>query len=69
MSHSWVSFSKGLFDVILASPESLLCHYKNCLNKALKAIFEDEAHCIKKLLVETLLFSAGRLVSPVCNSG
>ena len=37
--------SKGLFDVLFASPESLL----GCNNKALKAIFVDEAHCIKKL--------------------
>ena len=46
--------SKGLFDMIFASPESLLGHYRSTVtelskNKALKAIFVDEAHCIKKL--------------------
>ena len=46
--------SNGLFDIIFASPESLLGHYRSTVtelskNKALKAIFVDEAHCIKKL--------------------
>ena len=46
--------SKGLFDLIFANPESLLGHYRSAVtelskNKALKAIFVDEAHCIKKL--------------------
>ena len=45
---------KGKCDVILASPESLLGEYRSLLtklsnNKVLKAIFIDEAHCIKKL--------------------
>ena len=44
----------GKCDIILASPESLLGEYRSLLikmskNKVLKAIFVDEAHCIKKL--------------------
>ena len=44
----------GKCDIILASPESLLGEYRSLLikmskNRVLKAIFVDEAHCIKKL--------------------
>ena len=46
--------SNGLFDIIFASPESLLGLYRPTVtelskNKALKAIIVIEAHCIKKL--------------------
>ena len=46
--------SSGKCDVVFASPESLLGEFRSLLvnlsnKKALKAIFVDEAHCIKKL--------------------
>ena len=46
--------SNGKCDIIFASPESLLGEHRSMLinlsnKKALKALFIDEAHCIKKL--------------------
>ena len=43
----------GEIDIIFASPESILGHRKDLIlhlssNKYIKAIFVDEAHCIKK---------------------
>ena len=44
----------GKCDIIFASPESLLGEHRALMtkmskNRVLKAIFIDEAHCIKKL--------------------
>lgn len=47
------ALEKGKCDIIFASPESLLGEHRSLLikmskNRILKAIFIDEAHCIKK---------------------
>ena len=48
------NIEKGLYELVFTSPETLLQMHRNMLmtlskKKYLKAIFVDEAHCIKKL--------------------
>ena len=53
-SDALVNIESGLYELVFASPETLLQVHRNVLltlskKKYLKAIFVDEAHCIKKV--------------------
>ena len=50
----WENIENGRFELIFASPETLLQSYRSTVMQLakrnhLKVIFVDEAHCIKKL--------------------
>ena len=54
MTLSLADVRKGEISILFASPESLLDHQRNIIlelagNNLIRALFVDEAHCIKKL--------------------